>query len=76
MIEKLNEILEREIARFDKISQERPLSSEEIKDLESLTRSLKAFKLQDKKPESPLDALSSEDLLRLLKGDFPDGSTT
>jgi hypothetical protein len=45
------------------------------KDLESLTRSLKAFKLQDKKPESPLDALSSEDLLRLLKGDFPDGST-
>jgi hypothetical protein len=76
MIEKLNEILDREIKRFDVISQDRPLTSEEIKDVESLVRSLKAFKSQEKKVESPLDALSSDDLLRLIKGDFTNGGAT
>jgi hypothetical protein len=68
MSEQLTEVINREIARFDAISRERPLTSAEIKDLETLTRALKAFKAPDKKADNPLDGLTSEELLQLIRG--------
>jgi hypothetical protein len=69
----LDGIFERELKRLDQISQERPLTLEELKALNTLTLSLKQYVEPPKEAVNPLEGLSSEDLLAIVKGVTDDG---
>jgi hypothetical protein len=64
----LDRIFERELNRLDALSEKRPLELDELKALDVLTRSLKQFVAPPKEEENPLEDLSTEELLAIVKG--------
>jgi hypothetical protein len=72
MKERLVAIVSRELDRLERLSQVGPLDMDEVKKLEVLTRSLKQLQDPPKKVDNPVEALTTEELLRLARGEFYD----
>lgn len=72
----LDKIFERELARLSEASNNGSLEMDDIKKLEILTRTIKQFQAPEKKQENLFENLTTEDLLKLIKGDTHDGDQT
>jgi hypothetical protein len=69
MKEVLDKIFEREILRFDELSRKEPLDRENLQNLELLVRALKNYQAPEKDDTSPLEAVSTEDLIKFIRGE-------
>ena len=69
----LDQIFERELTRLSEASTRGTLEMEDIKKLEILTRALKQYQAPEKKQDNPFESLSTEDLLKLIRGETHDG---
>ncbi len=73
MREILDKIFERELTRLSEASNNGSLEMDDIKKLEILTRTIKQFQAPEKKQENLFENLTTEDLLKLIKGGTDDG---
>ena len=71
-INKLDEIFKRELDRLDKLSQIEALSIDDLRRLETLTRSLKNYIKDENEDREDLDYLSKDQLIALATMELSD----
>jgi hypothetical protein len=68
----LKDIFVRELERLNDTSSRQPLSINELRALELLTKSLRTYKENELSPQDDLADASLEELLAIAKGDYGD----